>query len=153
MNVLKALAGLIPSIGKSIEKIIPDKDLARRLKHEIEQLVMGIESSLIQAKSSIIIAEAQGASWIQRSWRPITMLTFVFIIANNYILVPYAVAFTTVCLAGPEGAAEVCKSAIPMLEIPPGMWGLLTVGIGGYIGGRSYEKGVKIKADAEKATV
>jgi hypothetical protein len=138
MNILKALGDLIPSIGRSIEKIIPDKDLARKLTHEIEVLVLGIQSGLIQAKSSIIIAEAQGASWIQRSWRPITMLTFVLIIANNYIIVPYAVSF------GLE---------VPMLDIPPGMWGLLTVGIGGYIGGRSYEKGVKIKADAAKATV
>ncbi len=140
MNILKALADLVPSIGRSIEKIIPDKDLARKLTHEIQVLVMGIESGLIQAKSAIIIAEAQGASWIQRSWRPITMLTFVLIIANNYIIVPYVVAF-----AGPD--------VVPMLDIPPGMWGLLTVGIGGYIGGRSYEKGVKIKTDAVKAAV
>ena len=53
------------------------------------------------------------------------MLAFVAIIVNNYILVPYAVAF---------------GASVPMLEIPPGMWGLLTVGIGGYIGGRTYEK-------------
>jgi len=138
MNILKALAGLIPSIGKSIEKIIPDKDLAEKLKHEIEKLVLSVESGVIQAKASIIVAEAQGASWIQRSWRPVTMLTFVLIIANNYIIVPYAVAFGLV---------------VPMLDIPPGMWGLLTVGIGGYIGGRSYEKGAKIKADAAKEVV
>ena len=136
MNILKALAGLIPSIGRSIEKFVPDKDLRTQLSHEIEVLVMGIQSGLIQAKSSIIIAEAKGASWIQRSWRPITMLTFVFIIFNNYVLVPYAVAFT-------DG------DTIPMLDIPPGMWSLLTVGIGGYIGGRSYEKVAKIKADGK----
>ena len=135
MNILKALSGLIPSIGRSIEKFIPDKDLAANLTHEIEVLVMGIQSSLIQAKASIIVAEAQGASWIQRSWRPITMLSFVFIIFNNYVFVPYAVAFTG-------------DDVIPMLDIPPGMWSLLTVGIGGYIGGRSYEKVQKIKADA-----
>ena len=138
MNILKALADLVPSIGRSIEKIIPDKDLARKLTHEIQVLVMGIESGLIQAKSAIIVAEAQGASWIQRNWRPVTMLTFVFIIANNYIIVPYAVAF---------------GAPIPMLEIPPLMWSMLTVGIGGYIGARPYEKGVKIKADASKAAV
>ena len=65
------------------------------------------------------------------------MLSFVFIIFNNYVIAPYAVAFV-----GPD--------VIPMLDIPPGMWGLLTVGIGGYIGGRSYEKGKKIAADAAK---
>lgn len=138
MNILKALGSLIPSIGRSIEKFVPDKDLAARLAQEIEVLVMGIQSTLIQAKSSIIIAEAQGQSWIQRSWRPITMLTFVTIIANNYIIVPYARSFGL---------------DVPMLDIPPGMWSLLTVGIGGYIGARSYEKGAQIKADAAKAAV
>ncbi len=135
MNILKALAGLIPSIGKSIEKAVPDKDLARNLTHEIEKMILTIQAGLVQAKASIIIAEAQGASWIQRSWRPITMLTFVFIIFNNYVIAPYAVAF-----AG--------EDVIPMLDIPPGMWSLLTVGIGGYIGGRSYEKVQKMKMDA-----
>ncbi len=125
MNILKALGDLVPSIGRTIEKAIPNKDLARKLSHEIEVLVMGLQSSVIEAKQAIIVAEAQGQSAIQRNWRPITMLTFVFIIANNYILVPYAVAFGL---------------KVPMLEIPPGMWGLLTVGIGGYIGGRTVEK-------------
>ena len=133
MNILKALAGLIPSIGRTIEEAVTDKDLAARLTHQIEVLVMNLQSQVVQAKAAIIVAEAQGASWIQRSWRPITMLTFVFIIANNYIFVPYAVAF------GLE---------VPMLEIPPGMWGLLTVGIGGYIGGRSAEKIVAMRQGA-----
>jgi hypothetical protein len=133
MNIFKAITGILPAIAGIVGKAVPDKDLAKRLMHDIEVLVIGVQAQLVQAKASIIIAEAQGASWIQRNWRPITMLTFVFIIANNYILVPYAVALT-----GPD--------VIPMLDIPPGMWSLLTVGIGGYIGGRSYEKGLEIKA-------
>lgn len=133
MNILKALGSLIPSIGRTIEKAVTNKDLARQLTNDIEKLVLGIQSTVIQAKASIIVAEAQGQSAIQRSWRPITMLTFVFIIANNYIIVPYAQAF---------------GAPVPSLEIPPGMWGLLTVGIGGYIGGRSAEKIVKLRSRA-----
>lgn len=140
MNILKALGSLIPSIGRTIEKAVKDKDLAATLTHDIKQLVLGIQQTLITAKANIIVAEAQGASWIQRSWRPITMLSFVFIIFNNYVIAPYAVAFV-----GPD--------VIPMLDIPPGMWGLLTVGIGGYIGGRSYEKGKAIDANAAKETI
>ncbi len=132
MNILKALGGLIPSIGKTIEKAVTNKDLARQLTNDIEKLVLGIQSTVIEAKQAIIVAEAQGQSALQRLWRPITMLTFVLIIANNYIIVPYVVAF-----AGPK--------VVPMLDIPPGMWGLLTVGIGGYIGGRSAEKIVKMR--------
>ena len=130
MNILSALGGLIPSIGETINKAVKDKDLAAKLKHEIKTLIVGLQSALVEAKARIIVAEAQGQSAIQRNWRPLTMLTFVFIIANNYIIVPYAVAFGL---------------AVPMLEIPPGMWGLLTVGIGGYIGGRTLEKVTAMK--------
>ncbi len=53
------------------------------------------------------------------------MLTFVAIIANNYILYPYLALFW---------------SDAPVLEIPPDMWGLLKIGLGGYVVGRSGEK-------------
>ena len=141
MSILSVIKNLIPTIGRTIEKAVTNKDAALKLKNDIETLLIGAQSSLVDAQSKIIVAEAQGASWIQRNWRPITMLTFVFIIANNYIFVPYAVAMTGG--TGGDGA-----SLIPMLDIPPGMWSLLTVGIGGYIGGRSYEKVAKIKADS-----
>jgi len=53
------------------------------------------------------------------------MLTFVFIIANNYIFFPYIQLF---------GGQAV------ELEIPDAMWGLLKIGVGGYVLGRSGEK-------------
>ena len=56
------------------------------------------------------------------------MLTFVAIIANNYILYPYISLFW---------------NAAPILEIPPDMWGLLKIGLGGYVVGRSAEKVAK----------
>ena len=55
------------------------------------------------------------------------MLVFVVIIANNYIIYPYLSLFW------PEA---------PTLEIPPDMWGLLKIGLGGYVVGRSAEKAV-----------
>ena len=130
MNIISALGSLLPSVGRTIEKFVKDKDLANKLNFEIEKDVIALQGEVVQAKASIIVAEAQGQSWIQRSWRPLTMLTFVAIIANNYILVPYMVSFGL---------------SVPMLDIPPGMWSLLTVGIGGYIGGRTYEKVQKLK--------
>jgi len=56
------------------------------------------------------------------------MLTFVIIIANNYILYPYLSLFF---------------DAAPKMEIPPDMWDLLKIGLGGYVLGRSGEKAVK----------
>ena len=84
--------------------------------------------TLTKTQGAIIEAEAKGDSWLQRSWRPITMLVFVFIIANNYILFPYISLF--------GGTAT-------SLDIPPDMWDLLKLGLGGYVVGRSAEKMVK----------
>jgi len=132
MGILSTIAGLIPGVTRIIEKSVTDKDLAVKLESEIRNLIVHAESQAMREQAKVIVAEAQGESEIQRNWRPITMLTFVFIIANNYIIVPYAVAM---------------GAPVPMLDIPGGMWSLLTVGIGGYIGGRSFEKIAKIKAD------
>lgn len=123
----KILGLFLPSIGKAIEEAVTDKDLANRLKADITAQMLALQGAELDAQAKVLVAELQGKSWLQRAWRPLTMLSFVFIIFNNYVIVPYAVAF-----AGPD--------SVPMLEIPPGMWGLLTVGIGGYVGGRTFEK-------------
>jgi len=53
------------------------------------------------------------------------MLIVVMIIANNYLLVPYANAFFGWGI---------------LLELPDALWTLLTIGVGGYTVGRSAEK-------------
>jgi hypothetical protein len=87
------------------------------------------ETTLMKAKSVVIEAEAKSEHWLVSAWRPITMLVFVAIIANNYIIVPYASALFSV--------------QIPTLELTDQMWELLKIGLGGYIVGRSVEKAVK----------
>jgi hypothetical protein len=54
------------------------------------------------------------------------MALFGAIIANNYIIHPYVSLFF--------------EDASVMLAIPPDMWSLLKIGIGGYVVGRSVEK-------------
>lgn len=73
----------------------------------------------------MIVAEAQGESWLQRNWRPLLMLCFVLILFNNYVAAPYARALGL---------------ALPTLDLPQGAWALLNIGVGGYIAGRSAEK-------------
>lgn len=113
-----------------IDDLVPDKDLAAKLKAALEQRIANIAHtefiSLLEARKEIILAEAKGG-WLQRNWRPGIMAMFGAIIGNNYIIAPYIGLFF-----GPEYKM--------MLEIPPDMWGLLKLGISGYIVGRSIEK-------------
>lgn len=112
---------------KLIDKIIPDPVEKTKAKALLLEQQQAGNLQEMEASMKVIIAEANG-SYIQRNWRPITMLTFVIIIANNYILYPYLSLFW---------------SAAPVLELPPEMWNLLNIGLGGYVVGRTVEKTVK----------
>lgn len=131
---IAAIAALIPAIGKIIETVVPNPNQAAEIKAQLATQMFAADSEFYKAAGSIITAEAQGESWMQRNWRPITMLTFVFIIANNFILAPY-IQF----LASLAGYTLI----LPTLEIPEGLWGLLQIGIGGYIASRGVEKTVQ----------
>ena len=120
--------GLVGAVGGIIDDLHTSGEEKAAAKLALLQASAAFEMQMAQAQRDVLVAEIKGESFIQRAWRPLTMLTFVAIIANNYIVVPYAVSFGL---------------SVPMLEIPPGMWGLLTVGIGGYIGARTYEKKLK----------
>lgn len=137
---MKNLLALIPAIGAILNKIIPDPNEAKRIEAELMKEMLSTDSEFFKAAGSIITAEAKGESWMQRNWRPITMLTFVFIIANNYIFVPYFTWLTDIAFA--KGWIETAI-VIPALDVPEGLWGLLQIGIGGYIASRGVEKTVQ----------
>ncbi len=86
-----------------------------RIKNAVSIKVLALEKQLLTAQTKIITAEAQGQSWLQRSWRPITMLTFLILVVLD----------SGGHLANP---------------LAPEAWTLLQIGIGGYVVGRSVEK-------------
>jgi len=130
----------IPIIGKVldgainlIDQFVEDKDEANKIKATLTEVFnksdMTKFSEQIQAQAKVIVAETQSQSWLARSWRPILMLSFTAIIVNNYILNPWLSALFSVDV---------------VMEIPESMWGLLKLGVGGYIVGRSAEKGIEL---------
>lgn len=129
LNPIKDVADLANSIiGKFVADPTEKVKLQQQLLDQqtaLQSKAMDLQGQLADAQQKVIVAEATGSSWMQRNWRPITMLSFVAIMLNNFILAPYAAA---------------CGAHIPTLTIPDPMWGLLTVGIGGYIGARTLEK-------------
>ncbi len=126
-------AALLPLIGAVLDKVLPraveDKDKAAAIKAEVTALLIAREGELRRAAADIVKTEALGHSWLQRNWRPLLMLTVVAIVANNYLVAPYARALFGAGLA---------------LELPERLWDLMTVGVGGYVVGRSAERGVDL---------
>ena len=111
------------------EAITGEKISDPELKLKLLASLQEAESKMMEAKAKTIVAEASSDHWIVAAWRPIVMITFVVIIANNYIIAPYLKSF------GFE---------VPTLDIPPDMWTLIQLGLTGYIVGRSAEKTVSI---------
>lgn len=129
------LTALIGPIMAILTRIIPDPKQQAEAKGELMNIMVKAQAEEMKAKSAVVIAEAKGESWMQRNWRPVLMFTFIALIINNFILVPYMAAVGL---------------PISPLPLPTEMWTLLTIGVGGYIGGRSYEKATKDKQDTKR---
>ena len=125
LQLLGAIGPIAKLIAKTVDKAVPDKDLKEKLKHEINTQLLTSGTDEMKAASKIILAEAQSGSWLTSSWRPALMWICIIVIFNNFIVMPFANAIFGTSL---------------ILEIPDPMWNLLTIGIGGYIAGRSGEK-------------
>lgn len=120
------ITGVLNIGGKLIDKIFPDKAEADRAKAKLFELQQQGQLQEMGLVVKGLLAELQG-NWLQRSWRPILMLSFTYIIVHNYVFVPVL--------------------GLTAAEIPPDMWSLLKIGVGGYVVGRSAEKGVQAWKD------
>lgn len=114
-ELVEPVTNLIDDLHTSEEERLKVKGELFRIQSEMTNRVMEYETKLLESKTKIITAEANGQSWLQRSWRPITMLTFLgLVICDSFGW-----------LANPL-ASEA--------------WTLLQIGLGGYVVGRSVEK-------------
>ena len=69
-----------------------------------------------------MVAEAKGEGWLQRNWRPLTMVSFLILLFMYWFGIH------------PENLSD----AVIMK-----LFDLLQIGIGGYIISRGAEKGIK----------
>ena len=115
----KGAKELIDGAGNIIDKFSTDDEEKLKAKSELTNIVMTSLNTMQNAQRDVLLAEAKG-SWLQRSWRPIIMLCFGFIVIYAKFLGP------------------VLGTEVPTLD--DNFWTLLELGIGGYIIGRSVEK-------------
>jgi len=130
VNVGEAISG-VGKLANEIKSLFTGEPTPEK-QAEIKQKLLDLEGKAAEAdnqlrelQAKVLIAEIAGQSWLQQNWRPILMLTIVAIVANNYIFVPYMQLF---------GLHAV------ILDLPEKLWNLMTLGVGGYIAGRTGEK-------------
>ena len=121
--------GVIKEIGNVIDNLFTSDEERIKAKNEIFKVLKEQQLELQRRQTEIIVAEANG-NWLQRSWRPILMLSFGFIVIYVKFIAP------------------LFSLPIPPLENE--FWNLLQIGIGGYVIGRTGEKMLKEYASTKK---
>ncbi len=132
---------LLPIFNTLIDRIFPDKEKQDAAKLELQKATndavaqqLEAQSKQIQSQADVVKAEVQSESYAARNWRPHLMYMIMILLLNNYLISPILVAFGVPIIVAP---------------IPPDMWTLLTIGVGGYVVGKSGEKMVSSYSDAK----
>ena len=118
-EIFVPLERMVDEVHTSAEEKLQARNQLQALQNEMTFKLLELRKAELDAQSSIIIAEAKGESWLQRSWRPVTMLTFTALVVAHWL------GWTA------ENLSE--DTIQSLLEI-------VKYGISGYIVGRSAEK-------------
>ncbi len=86
----------------------------KELETQVTQIVCRYAEELTERQAAIVGREASG-NWLQRSWRPLVMLSFAAVVlAGTFMEIPY-------------------------LKEDSRFWNLIEIGLGGYVVGRGLE--------------
>jgi hypothetical protein len=151
LGITSLISGLAGPISNIINKFISKKEDQMLAQAELDKItssfkekILDNQKSILEAQRDLIVTEMQGSA-MQRNWRPALMWIIIFVIANNYLLAPFLNHIVTLFGGG---------NILPILELPDKLFNLMTIGLGGYVIGRSAEKIIpklkEISADNER---
>lgn len=115
MSALDPIKSVADAVSGLVERLTLPAREKKQLEADVLRLLLEREKELIQARTTLLQEEGKG-NWLQRSWRPLVMLTFAAVILIG--------TFTN----------------ISILSDTSRFWDLLEIGLGGYVVGRSGEK-------------
>jgi hypothetical protein len=127
-NLVTGLMG--GPISKVLDAYVKDVELRRKLEADLQGKLtehLGKSEELGQA---VVLAEIKSEDWLTRNWRPVVMLTLMgFIVFVGLVIPAMDFVFGHPVVFNPRWSA-----------LPPQFWDFLSIGVGGYIGGRTLEK-------------
>jgi hypothetical protein len=136
LPIVQAVAPLAKILFNTVDKAVADKDLAAKLKADLQTQMLQSHTQELTAAAKIIEAEAK-AGWFASSWRPLLMYVLIFILIWNYVLGPVILFFF--------------KASIT-ITLPGDVWTLLQIGLGGYVVGRSAESVARTMANKPQSS-
>lgn len=117
-GIFKPAAELIDNLHTSTEEKLEQKRLLLEVQGRAMDRVHEYNTALLEGQARIVNSEAKSEHWVTATWRPIVMLgLFSLVMLDSFGWLPNRLS---------EEA-----------------WLLLQIGLGGYVVGRSVEKGVK----------
>lgn len=117
-------------LDKLLDGYIADVALKRKLAAELESQLLGAMTKIADEGAGIVMAEVKSEHWLTRSWRPLLML----LLMGFLVFVGLVLPLLDLIAGKPIGFAPRWQL------LPPDFWNFLSIGMGGYIGGRSMEK-------------
>jgi len=119
---------ILPSIFSLVDKLIPDQQAAANAKLKVMEMQQSGQLKVFEGAVKILTTEMSG-NWLQKSWRPLVMLTFAALIVARWL-----------------GWSAPNLSPEEYLKL----WDIVELGLGGYVIGRSAEKIAGTVADTLK---
>lgn len=119
-GLLDGVKGIIEQFVDDPQEVAEAERMILEEERRIQQAILEFEAERIKQGGETARAEIASEHWLAANWRPLLMLTFTFIVAWNYVVVPL--------------------TQMPETRIPSNMWQLMKIGVGGYVVGRSAEK-------------
>lgn len=122
MSILSTIFGkgakeITNSVGGIIDNLSTSDNEKLSAKAKLTDIVLNALNNLQNAQRDVIVTEMSG-NWLQKSWRPLTMLTFVVLLVCRWL--------------------GLTVTTIP-LEVELQLMAIVKVGLGGYVIGRSAE--------------
>ena len=133
-TIVEVAGEFVDKVGSAFDKNFTTKEEKLQAKAEVLREGNDLVLKTMEMQKEVLLSEITG-NWLQRSWRPVLMLCFGFIVIYAYFIQP---AFL-------PNAVNIYA----MLD--PKFWNLLEIGMGGYVIGRSAEKIASSVGDAIKS--
>lgn len=112
MSLFSRLIREVASVVNTLSVSAKEK---KRIQADLLSAVNRQLEALNRNQTAVVKGETDG-NWLQRSWRPLVMLSFAGIVVVGVLF------------------------DLPLLAENSRLWDLLEIGIGGYVVGRSLEK-------------
>lgn len=103
---MKPVTGIVSAVSDIVDRLTLPSREKKQLETDLLKACIEWEKRVMEARAAVVVEETRG-NWLQRSWRPIVMLTFASIVLVG--------TFTS----------------LPILSETSRFWDLLEFGLGG----------------------